>query len=183
MVACLPLLLLPPLLLLLLATLGVGSPSFHSPPASQPRLFIERGLGRPQKPLDSFTLGPPVKELFGDFLETSPLLEIRTRSSPPHIDPYFRYFTHQLHKSLLQKNYRKLVSYSAQLKQIAIFATRLCQFPKSGHIYPRVLISSSPRHNVTVQQGARGRIFCRVYNLANRSISQQLKRALQVERH
>ena len=92
MVACLPLLLLPPLLLLLLATLGVGSPSFHSPPASQPRLFIERGLGRPQKPLDSFTLGPPLKELFGDFLETSPLLERRTRSSPPHIDPYYRQF-------------------------------------------------------------------------------------------
>ena len=87
MVACLPLLLLPPLLLLLLATLGVGSPSFHSPPASQPRLFIERGLGRPQKPLDSFTLGPPVKGLF---LGTSPLLARRTRSSPPHIDPYYR---------------------------------------------------------------------------------------------
>ena len=141
MVACLPFL-LPSLLLLLLATLGVGNPSFHSPPASESRIYIERGLGGPQKPssvsLDTFPQdpsGPLVNGIFGEFLGTSPLLARRTRSSPPHIDPYFRYFTHQLHKSLLQKNYRKLVSYSAQLKQIAIFATRLCQFPKSAHIY------------------------------------------------
>ena len=104
MAACLPNLLPPNLLLILLlfATLGVGGPSFHSlfgrddvvPASTATRIYIERGLGRPLKPVDTFPLGPsgPTRNgLFGDSIGTSPLLARRTRSSPPHIDPYYRY--------------------------------------------------------------------------------------------
>ena len=109
MAACLPFLLPPNLLLILLllfATLGVGGPSFHSlfgrddvvPASTATRIYIERGLGRPLKPVDTFPLGrsgPPGKGLFGDSIGTSPSLSRRTRSSPPHIDPYYRYILFQ----------------------------------------------------------------------------------------
>ena len=104
MAACLPFLLPPNLLLILLllfTTLGVGGPSFHSlfgrddvvPASTATRIYIERGLGRPLKPVDTFPLGlsgPPRNGLFGDSIGTSTFLARRTRSSPPHIDPYYR---------------------------------------------------------------------------------------------
>ena len=97
MLACL-LLLQHPLLLLLLATLGVGGPSFHS--------FFEHhvpglGVGDPLKSLEVSSIGfplglsgSPVKGIFRDSgIRPSPFLARRTRSSPPHIDPYYRYVT------------------------------------------------------------------------------------------
>ena len=104
MLACL-LLLQHPLLLLLLATLGVGGPSFHSffEHHGQARIYIEPGLGvgDPLKSLGVSSIGfplglsgSPVKGIFRDSgIRPSPFLARRTRSSPPHIDPYFRYVT------------------------------------------------------------------------------------------
>ena len=116
MAACLPFLLLPNpllllLLLLLLATLGVGGPSFHSVFGrddvrdTAAGVYFEEGMGQPLKAVDTFLLdpssspilgpsGPPIKGLFGDSIGTSNLLSRRTRSSPPHIDPYYRYICH-----------------------------------------------------------------------------------------
>ena len=107
MLACL-LLLQHPLLLLLLATLGVGGPSFHSffedhVHASPAGNYIEPslGVGDPLKSLGVSSIGfplglsgSPVKGIFRDSgIRPSPFLARRTRSSPPHIDPYYRYIT------------------------------------------------------------------------------------------
>ena len=104
MLACL-LLLQHPLLLLLLATLGVGGPSFHSffEHHIQAGIYIKPGLGvgDPLKSLGVSSIGfplglsgSPVKGIFRDSgIRPSPFLARRTRSSPPHIDPYYRYVT------------------------------------------------------------------------------------------
>ena len=188
MAACLPFLLLPPLLLLLiLATLGVGGPSFHSlfghdAPLSKAKSYIKQGLGGPQKPqrvsLDTFLLGssgPPVKGLYGDFIGTkSSFLGRRRRSSPPHIDPYYRYFT-QPHWSW--------VHWQKWPGTWFLFGVTRTNYNFGNKIAPvsekcshrsscGIITFSTRRQNVTVQQGVRGRLFCRVYNLANRSLSQ-----------
>ena len=91
----------PPLLLLLLATVGVGGPSFptifQSDVKSSP---IERMMRTPVKPMKGSLIdpfGPPpgilpsARIIFEDRTsETKFLLSRRTRSSPPHIDPYYR---------------------------------------------------------------------------------------------
>ena len=91
----------PPLLLLLLATVGVGGPSFptifQSDVKSSP---IERMMRTPVKPMKGSLIdpfGPPpgilpsARIILEDRIsETKFLLSRRTRSSPPHIDPYYR---------------------------------------------------------------------------------------------
>ena len=141
MAACLPFLLLPNplLLLLLLATLGVGGPSFHSVFGrddvrdTAAGVYFERDLGRPLNPVDTFPLGPsgpPIEGIFGDSIGTSPLLARRTRSSPPHIDPYYRYIFDPIKWIFgVEKMTENLTSI-------------WCQFPKSAHRYPHVIISS-----------------------------------------